>query len=197
MRGLSWWPVLVPPAVGLAVMQVGLALADPPGAPALVRLLRMVALLPAVGLAFVLDDPSHPTVEPAPVSLLRRRAARVALAGAVLVGWWSAVLLSVRLWLPDTRWPVAALTLEVVTMAAAGCAAAAIAGRRAAERRGAVIAAPVVLALAGTATVLPAPVALLVEPGDPAWVAAHGRWLGVLGLAVLCFLVMSRDPARR
>ncbi|MEV6520479.1 hypothetical protein AB0M43_00885 [Longispora sp. NPDC051575] len=196
-RSVRWWPVLVPPLAGVALLQLVLDPDDPLDGTGLVRLLRVVTVLAAVGLAFLLDDPSSPTVAPVPVSLLRRRATRLALACPAVALWWLGVVASVRLWLPDTPWPVAALTLEAATVAVVGCAAAALAGRRSSERRGAVFAAPAVLALVGLTTVLPEPVALLVAPDDPGWAAGHVRWFFVLCVAVVCFLAASRDPARR
>ncbi|MGY0234409.1 hypothetical protein [Longispora urticae] len=196
-RSVLWWPVLVPPLAGVGLLQLVLDPDDPLDGTGLVRLLRVVTVLAAVGLAFLLDDPTGPTVAPVPVSLLRRRATRLALACPAVALWWLGVVASVRLWLPDTPWPVAALTLEAATVAVVGCAAAALADRRSSERRGAVFAAPTVLALVGLTTVLPDPVALLVAPGDPGWAAGHVRWFVVLCAAVACFLAASRDPARR
>jgi hypothetical protein len=60
-----------------------------------------------------------------------------------------------------------------------------------------VVAAPALLALATVTFLLPARLALSAPPGSAAWDGAHQRWAALLGLALVAFVLASRDPAHR
>jgi hypothetical protein len=196
-RAVGW----APPLAGFALSLGLLALAVRPGlelpAGRLVLWLRLAMTVGALGCAFLLDDPSEPTTEGVAGSLLLRRSLRVALLLPVAAAWWVAVVWRVRAVHPELPLPVAALTLEAAALLAVTVALAAAGSRLAPERRGGVVAAPALLALAGAAFLLPAPVALYAQPGGAAWGAAHQRWALLLGLALAAFAAASRDPAHR
>jgi fluoroquinolone transport system permease protein len=51
--------------------------------------------------------------------------------------------------------------------------------------------------LVGAAFLLPARVALYVQPVSGTWAGAHQRWALLLALALAPFAAASRDPAHR
>jgi hypothetical protein len=195
-RAVGWGP----PLAGFAVSIGLLALAVRPGLAApvelLVRWLRITMTVGALGCAFLLDDPSEPTTEGVAGSLLLRRTLRVALLLPATTAWWVAALWRVHSLHPGAPLPVAALTLEAVALLAVTVALAAAGSRLAPERRGGVVAAPALLALVSVAFLLPAGVALYVQPASLTWAGAHQRWALLLALALAAFAAASRDPAR-
>jgi hypothetical protein len=196
-RAIGWGPPLAAFTVslGLLALAVRPGLALPAGQ--LMLWLRIAMIVAALGWAFLLDDPSEPTTEGVAGSLLLRRALRMALLLPATAAWWVAVVWRVRAVHPGMPLPVAALTLEAAALLAVTVALAAAGSRLAPERRGGVVAAPALLALASAAGLLPARVALYVQPEGGAWDAAHRRWALLLGLALAVFAISSRDPAHR
>jgi hypothetical protein len=196
-RAVGWGPPLAAFTVslGLLALAVRPGLALPTGQ--LVLWLRIAMIAAALGWAFLLDDPSEPTTEGVAGSLLLRRALRMSLLLPATAAWWVAVAWRVRAVYPRMPLPFAALTLEAAALLAVAVALAAAGSRLAPERRGGVVAAPVLLALASAAALLPARIALYALPGSPGWAGAHHRWAMLLGLALAAFAAASRDPARR
>jgi hypothetical protein len=194
-RAVGWGPPLAAFIVSLGL----LALAVRPGpllpADVLVRWLRIATTVSALGYAFLLDDPSEPTTEAVAGSLLLRRTLRVALLLPATTAWWITAIWRVHAVQPRVPLPSAALTLEAVALLAVTLALAAAGSRLAPERRGGVVAAPALLASAGAAILLPARVALFVQPDSTGWTGAHQRWATLLGCAVVTFAIASRDPA--
>jgi hypothetical protein len=74
---------------------------------------------------------------------------------------------------------------------------AAVAQPRSTNGNAGVIAAPVVLLLAAVTWFLPRKIALVVPPADPHWTAAHYRWAGILGAALVAFLWAGHERASR
>lgn len=171
--------------------------------------LRLAMVPLAMGTAFVLDDPVDPWLA-TPVPLAARRWVRLVLTAAAVALSWVGVrwVADVAVGLPDGL-PTAAMTGELAVLIAIALASAAVAGRRLADRAGGIVAAPVVLLVAGIQFVLPPRWALFVayhqppQPGeDPtvewlAWVAGHQRWALVAAAAVVVLAVGSSDPSRR
>ncbi|MFF9280051.1 ABC transporter [Streptomyces griseosporeus] len=157
-------------------------------------LLRVSALAMALGLAFLLDDPSRPTTETTPAGRPLKVGLRAALlAPLAALAWSGALLLLPR----DARPPLAGLTLEAVTLAATALALAAATVRTSAEPEPGRAAAVGLLALVVAGTLLPDRWGLFVAPGSPQWAAAHGRWAAVLAAAVIVWTVSVPEPLRR
>jgi hypothetical protein len=196
-RAVGWLPALAGFAVSLGL----LALAVRPGLPLapadLPRWVRYAMIVAALGYAFLLDDPSEPTTEGVAGSLLLRRTLRVVLLLPATAAWWVAVVWRVRAVHPQLPLPIAALTLEAAALLTVTLALAAAGSRLAPEHRGGVVAAPALLALATAALLLPARLTLYAPPDSAEWEPAHQRWTALLGLALVAFLVASRDPAHR
>jgi len=196
-RAVGWLPALAALAVSLGL----LALAVRPGLPLapadLLRWVRYAMIVAALGYAFLLDDPSEPTTEGVAGSLLLRRTLRVVLLLPATAAWWVAVVWRVGAVYPQLPLPIAALTLEAAALLTVTLALAAAGSRLAPERRGGVVAAPALLVLATAAFHLPARLILYVPPDSAEWDSAHQRWTALLGLALVAFVVASRDPAHR
>lgn len=192
IRAIRWWPLLLALALGFGVLLLALRPKQVPDQVSLLLWLRVAAVFGALGVTFLLDDPSEPTTEGAAVSLLLRRAVRIALAAPILLAWWALILSLCEATVPRLPVPVAALVLEAVALTTLALALAAIGARLAPERLGGVFAAPVLLLLVWGATVLPVPAALFVAPGAPAWTGAHQRWAAVLVLAMVLLALASR-----
>ncbi|HZO68732.1 MAG TPA: hypothetical protein VFB74_27380 [Kribbellaceae bacterium] len=196
-RAVGWLPALAALAVSLGL----LALAVRPGLPLapadLLRWVRYAMIVAALGYAFLLDDPSEPTTEGVAGSLLLRRTLRVVLLLPATAAWWVAVVWRVGAVYPQLPLPIAALTLEAAALLTVTLALAAAGSRLAPERHGGVVAAPALLVLATAAFHLPARLILYVPPDSAEWDSAHQRWTALLGLALVAFVVASRDPAHR
>jgi len=158
------------------------------------NLLRAAALVFALGLTFLLDDPAREITSPVPTRRWSRTGLRVALVAPVAALWWTAVLLLVP---AQARPPVGAITLEAATTAALALAAAAVALRFTDEPEPGPSVAAALLTLAVLApALLPTRWDLFVAPGDPAWGPAHTRWAVLLGCAVLLWVVCGPEPLR-
>jgi hypothetical protein len=194
-RAVGWLPALAAVAVSAGL----LALAVRPGQPldpvVLLRWVRLAMIVAALGYAFLLDDPSEPTTEAVAGSLLLRRTLRVVLLLPATAAWWVTVLWRIRAVHPQLPLPIAALTLEATALLAVTLALAAAGSRLAPERRGGVVAAPALLTLATAAFLLPARLTLYAPLDSAEWDSAHQRWTALLGLALVAFLLASRDPA--
>jgi hypothetical protein len=92
---------------------------------------------------------------------------------------------------------VAAARRQIPVRPPESAALAATGSHLAPERRGGVMAAPALLTLATAAFLLPARLTLYAPPDSAEWDSAHQRWTALLGLALVAFLVASRDPAHR
>ncbi|MGW3290369.1 ABC transporter [Streptomyces sp. NPDC001002] len=181
-RSLPWRALLASGAMALLLAAIP-RMSDEPSTWLTVNLLRTAALVLALGLAFVLDDPARHTTAAVPVRRPVRAGLRLALVAPVLASWWTAVLLLVP---SSVRPPVGDITLEAgaaFALALAG-ATAAIRFTDQAEPGQAVAAGLLVVAIL-TPLLLPESWALFVAVEDKRWAAAHERWAMVLAGAVV------------
>ncbi|MFJ4784192.1 ABC transporter [Streptomyces sp. NPDC088794] len=194
-RSLPWRALLASGAMALLLAAIP-RMSDEPSAWLAVNLLRTAALVLALGLAFVLDDPARHTTAAVPVRRPVRAGLRLALVAPVLASWWTAALLLVP---SSVRPPVGDITLEAgaaFALALAG-ATAAIRFTDQAEPGQAVAAGLLVLAIL-TPLLLPESWALFVAVGDKRWAAAHERWAVLLtGAAVVWGLCMPERIKHR
>jgi fluoroquinolone transport system permease protein len=167
-RTLPWRALLAGSATALVVSSL-------PGSPTLRARLGAVAL--CLGVAYLFDDPAETTLESSPLTLMLRRALRLALVAPLLaISWW------VVLWRTDAPDAVGR-TLELGAPLAATLAVAATLG--------AVAASPVALAFLGADRALPDGWRLF-GVGSP-----DRLWVVVPAVAALVAVGASLDPARR
>jgi hypothetical protein len=190
LRSVRWQPTVAAAGIAAVVLAVR---RDHLGHPAQAMLvLRVVALLLAVGLAFALDDRSRRTVQSVPSPAWWRAAGQVSVALVPALAAWIAALGWVSARAGDL--PVLALSLEAATLAAVGLALAVGLVRWREVLDPGAVAGPVLLVSGLMITQLPERVAVVVGPG-PSWTAAHLRCLAVLAAAVAVVLLALRDPA--
>jgi hypothetical protein len=192
LRSVRWQPTVAAAAIATMVLAVR---RDHLGQSAqAVLVLRVVALLLAVGMAFALDDRSRRTVQSVPSPAWWRAAgqASVALVPAV-VAWVAAVgWVSTR----TGDLPVLGLSLEAAALVAVGLALAAGLVRWRDVLDPGTVAGPVLVVSALMIEQLPERFALVVGPG-PDWTAAHLRWAALMAAAAAVTLLAVRDPAAR
>ncbi|WP_343243918.1 ABC transporter [Streptomyces sp. SID13726] len=194
-RTLPWRAVGAGAVVGLLVVGFPRLVSSPPDAWLGLNLLRAAALVLALGLAFLLDDPARQLTTPVPTRRWVRAGLRVALVAPLAAVWWAAVLALVP---APSRPPVGAITLEAVTTAALALALASVAVRFTDEPEpGPSIAATLLTVALLAALLVPARWDLFVPAGDPDWQAAHGRWAVLLAGAVVVWGVCMPEPLRR
>ncbi|MFD8424328.1 ABC transporter [Streptomyces sp. NPDC059668] len=159
------------------------------------NLLRGAALVLAVGLAFLLDDPARHTTAPVPARRPLRSGLRMALVAPAAALWWAVALLLVP---EPARPPAGALTLEAAAIAATALAAASAAVRFTdrAEPGPGVATGLLVTAMTVPTLLLPERWSLVVSVNDPHWDAAHERWAVVLAVAALICAVCCTEPVR-
>ncbi|MFF1305604.1 ABC transporter [Streptomyces sp. NPDC058307] len=194
-RTLPWRAVGAGAVVGLLVVALPRLVSGPPDAWLGLTLLRAAALVFALGLAFLQDDPARRLTTPVPTRRWVRTGLRVALVAPVAALWWTAVLVLVP---EQARPPVGAITLEAASTAALALAAAAVAVRLTDEPEPGPSVASGVLTLALLAPLLlPARWDLFVPAEDPHWEAAHVRWAVVLVAAAAVLMACGPEPLRR
>lgn len=162
-----------------------------------VQALRVAAVLLAVGVSFILDDPCHDTTQHLPTPRWLSILLRIGI-GAPLVaaGWLLESKLALRSLAPEQAVPVGALTIEMAALAIVGLAAAAASVRIVRGGRGGVGAACAVLAIVGIALVLPGTLRLFLKDQlEQGWARSHVVWMAILGAAAFVFIVLLRDPA--
>lgn len=194
-RTVPWRPVGAGAVVGLLVVGFPRLLSGPPDAWLGLNLLRAAALVFALGLSFLLDDPARRLTAPVPTRRWVRTGLRVALVVPVSALWWTAAL---ALLPRQARPPLGAITLEAAATAALALAAAAVAVRFGDEPEPGPSVAATLLTLAVLAPLLlPARWDLFAAVGSPGWEAAHVRWAVVLGYALLAWGLCAPEPLRR
>ncbi|MCK1823257.1 ABC transporter [Streptomyces sp. XM83C] len=157
-------------------------------------LLRAGAVALALGLAFLLDDPSRPTTQTTPAGRPLRLWLRAALVVPAAGLAWSGALLLIP---AEARPPLAGLTLEAAALAVTALALAATSLRttgRSEPGRGA--AAALVTLVAG-ALLLPRGWVLFTAPDSPLWAEAHTRWSAVLAASLTVWAAGLPEPLRR
>lgn len=194
-RTLPWRAVGAGAVVGLLVVALPRLVSGPPDPWLGLGLLRAAALVFALGLAFLQDDPARRLTTPVPTRRWVRSGLRVALVAPVAALWWTAAL---ALLPREARPPLGAVTLEAAATAALALAAAVLAVRFSDEPEPGPSVAAGLLTLAVLAPLLvPARWELFVAVGDPRWEAAHVRWAVLLGAAVLVWAGCGPEPLRR
>ncbi|MET7735786.1 ABC transporter [Streptomyces sp. NPDC005402] len=194
-RTVPWRAVGAGAGVGLLVAGLPRLLSGSPDAWLGLNLLRAAALVFALGLAFLLDDPARRLTTPVPTRRWVRSGLRVALVAPVAALWWTAVL---ALLPEEARPPLGAVTLEAAATALLALAAAAVAVRFTDEPEpGPSVAAGVLTVALLTPLLLPTRWDLFVPVGAPDWEAAHLRWAVVLGCAVVVWAGCGPEPLRR
>ena len=193
-RTVPWRAVGAGAVVGLLVAGLPRLLSKTPDPWLGLALLRAAALVFALGLAFLLDDPARQLTTPVPTRRWIRTGLRVALVAPVAALWWTAAL---HLLPAQARPPAGAITLEAAATAALAVAAAAVAVRFTDEPQPGPSVAAALLTLALLAPLLlPARWDLFVPAGDPGWETAHLRWAVVLAGAVLLVAACVVEPVR-
>lgn len=167
-QSLPWQALLAASGVALVVSSL-------PGSATLRT--RLGALALCLGAAYLFDDPAAATLESSPVTLLLRRALRLALAAPPILAGWSVVL-----WRTNAPDPVGR-TLELAAPLTLTLAIAAALG--------AIAASPLPLAFLAADRLLPSGWTLF-GAGSP-----DRLWLLVLALAGIVAVWASLDPARR
>jgi hypothetical protein len=147
-----------------------------------------LAVLVALGVCFVLDDPAAVTLACSPSTLWRRRGMRLVLVLPLTALLWAIVVVVAEL---PTATRHASEALELATVVAVALAAAAAAARRNGDGMGGTAAGPLLLGVVFVARVLPGRWAFFPVPGH------ERRWLVALVVACGALLLASRDPARR
>jgi hypothetical protein len=191
-RTVPWRAVGAGAVVGLLVVALPRLLSGSPDAWLGLTLLRAAALVFALGLTFLLDDPARRLTTPVPTRRWVRSWLRVALAAPVAALWWAAAL---ALLPKEARPPLGAVTLEAAATAVLALAAASVAVRFTDEPEPGPSVAAGLLTLALLAPLLlPTRWDLFVPVGDPNWEAAHVRWAVVLVGAALLGAACAPEP---
>jgi len=159
-----------------------------------VFLVQPGVLVLAAGAAYLLDDTAREATDVVPHSLLRRRVGRVLPGLLVLALGWMSVAQVLRWRSPSV--PLDTLTWEVVGLSCLALAAAATVARRGEGEPGNMVASAGALVFLGLLIAQPLlHVRLLVTSADGS--ARSGWWATVIVVALLTFVVASRDPAHR
>ncbi|MET9356797.1 ABC transporter [Streptomyces sp. NPDC006617] len=194
-RTLPWRALAAAGALGLLVAGAPLATGAEPAPWQTLLLLRGAALIGALGLAFLLDDPARHLTVPVPTPRLVRQVLRVALVAPLAVLWWTAVLLLTP---SASRPPVGGVTLEAVAVGALALAAAALAVRLSDEARpGPFVAASLLLTAVLVPLLAPEDWALFVQADDPRWPVAHERWAVLAAAVAVAWAVCGPEPLGR
>lgn len=194
-RAVPWRAVGAGAVAGLLVVGVPRMLSDELDPWLGLNLLRGAALVFALGLAFLLDDPARELTTPVTTRRLLRTGLRVALVAPVAALWWTAAVALVP---EEARPPVGAVTLEAAATVTLALAVAALAVRLSDEPEpGPSVAAAVLTTACLAPLLLPSRWELFVQADDPRWEAAHQRWAWVLVGAALVWLACGPEPLRR
>lgn len=193
-RTVPWRAVGAGAVVGLLVTGLPRLLSAEPDPWLALNLLRAAALVFALGLTFLLDDPARTLTTPVPTGRWVRTGLRVALVVPVGALWWTLALALVP---AHVRPPVGPITLEAGATAALALAAAALAVRFTGEPEPGPSVAAALLTLAVLAPlIVPSRWELFVPTDDPGWEAAHVRWTVLLTAALLTAAACTPEPLR-
>ncbi|WP_225890906.1 ABC transporter [Streptomyces dioscori] len=181
-------------AVGLLLAAVPRLQSGPPDPLVGLYSLRAAALVLALGLAFLLDDPARHITSAVPV----RRPVRVALRVALVAPWAALTWTTALLLVPESsRPPAGALTLEAAATAVLALAAAALSIRRTRTTEpGAAISTWLLATGVTAALLLPPDWTLFVTPDDPHWHSTHDRWTLLLIVAAALAARSVTEPLR-
>lgn len=196
VRATRWRPVAAGAGGGLVLVAATTMTSVVYDAVALTLILRFAALFGAIGLAFLFDDPSESSTAVSPSRRWRRVGLRplVVLPGAVI--WWAALVLLLRADADPEAWsavPVAAVSLEMITLLVLSVALAAVVVRRPPHSGGGLLVAPVMVVVVLVGQVVPERVRFLPSPTAPNWDQVHHVWVGLLIAALLLLRSATRD----
>jgi hypothetical protein len=208
-KSIRWLPLVFGSAMGLITLHF--MTRDPcvasTGEPCLdlanrIAAARVGAVLVALGMAFVLDDPSEDSTAHAPTGLMARRAVRVGIVLPPVALVWILELSVIRDSAGAARatehFPFGALTLELFALIAVVLAVAVAVARFVPERIGGVAAGPILLGMVGSTFFLPVRLSLFgIDPGDPGWSQQHRIWQLALAVGIIALVWWSVDPWRR
>lgn len=194
-RTLPWRALAAAGLLGLLVAATPVAFGAEPDPWETLSLLRGVALIGALGLAFLLDDPARHLTAPVPARRPVRQALRVALVAPLAALWWTAALLLAP---SASRPPAADITLEAAVLGVLALAGAAATVRLTDEARpGPAVAAGLLIAAVLAPLLMPESWTLFVSPDDPRWPVAHDRWAALLAAAAVAWAVCGPEPVGR
>ena len=158
-------------------------------------LMRAVAALTAVTVAFAFDDPSVDMTRALPGARGALMRVRFAVAGVAVVMAFAPAVVVKREYL-NAGSAVLGLAVEVSALVVLTIAASLVMQRQFGVSEPAQFMVLVVLGLMMLAQMFGQRWPILVPPG-PQWADAHWRWGGVLGLGLLVMAWQLRDPASR
>ncbi|MFH8978354.1 ABC transporter [Streptomyces sp. NPDC017890] len=194
-RTLPWRAPAAAGTLGLLLAAAPAAVGAEPNPWETLTLLRGIALIGALGLAFLLDDPARHLTAPVPTRRPLRQALRVALVAPLAALWWTAVLLLAP---SESRPPAGDITLEAAVLGVLALAGAAAVVRLTDEARpGPVVAAGLLLTAVLAPLLSPEGWALFVPPEDPRWPSAHDRWAVLLAAVAVTWGVCGPEPLGR
>jgi hypothetical protein len=182
-------------AVALLIAALPRLLSDEPNPWSALVALRAAALAFALGLAFVLDDPTRDLTSSVPTRRILRTTLRVALVAPFAALWWTAAVLLVP---SEVRPPVGDMTLEAAAAAALSLAAAATALRLTDEPEpGQRVAAGFLVIALVSPLALPYDWGMYVSPAEKQWGVGHDHWAMVLVGAGMVWAACGPEPIRR
>jgi fluoroquinolone transport system permease protein len=199
LRTIKWSGLLIGATLASAI--VWHERIDPFGSPPdMILALRLAAMAVAVGMAFVLDDPSEDTTAPAPVTIMTRRLLRVAFSLPIALGVWLLLLgySNGASYMDDESIPVWPALLEAIAFCGAALAGSALGIRFLSDRLGAPAGIGAVVSAALFVSLFPwgrQPMALF--PGTDLYAREiEWWWLITLG-SLVALLRMSAVPGMR
>ncbi|MER7055421.1 ABC transporter [Streptomyces sp. NPDC000351] len=194
-RTLPWRALAAAGTVGLLLAATPVVVGAEPSPWETLTLLRGTALIGALGLAFLLDDPARHLTAPVPARRPLRQALRVALVAPLAALWWTAVLLLAP---SASRPPAGDVTLEAAALGVLALAGAAAVVRLTDEARpGPSVAATLLLTAVLAPLLMPESWALFVPADDPRWSLAHDRWAVLLGAVAVVWGACGPEPVGR
>ena len=182
-------------AVALLIAALPRLLSDEPDPWSALVALRAAALTFALGLAFVLDDPTRDLTSAVPTRRMLRTTLRVALVAPFAAAWWTAAVLLIP---SKIRPPVGDMTLEAAAAAVLSLAAAAASLRFTAEPEpGQRVAAGFLVLALVSPLALPNAWGMYASPTEKPWGVGHDHWAMVLVGAVVVWAACGPEPVRR
>lgn len=158
-------------------------------------LLRGAALAFALGLTFLLDDPSRHVTAAVPTRRMVRGALRTALIAPLAALWWTAAVLLIP---AQVRPPIGDITLEAAAAAVVALAASATAIRLTEEAEPGQRVAITLLATSMAAALFsPDHWGLLTVPASKNWAPGHDHWALILIGAAMVWAACGPEPVRR
>ncbi|MFI6409164.1 ABC transporter [Streptomyces sp. NPDC050548] len=182
-------------AAGLLLAALPRLLSDDPDPWTALLLLRGAALAFALGLTFLLDDPSRHVTAAVPTRRMLRTALRTALIAPLAALWWTAAVLLIP---AQVRPPVGDITLEAAAAAVVALAASATAIRLTDEPEpGQRVAISLLATSMAAALLLPTEWGLFATPKEKWWAPGHDHWALILTAAALLWTACGPEPLRR